>query len=77
MILIDKNEINIRGTGADVLIELTLIMHSLLDLGCEPQDLHAAADLATMAEEEIQKADDRLRGIHQMVSDAFDAARKD
>ena len=79
MIHADENKTEIRGSTVDVMIELTTVMHHMLncDCGLEPKDLHAAVDLAAMTEEEIERAADRQRGIHQMVSDAFDAVRKD
>jgi hypothetical protein len=79
MIHIDENKTEIRGSMVDVMVDLTTVMHHMLNCGCglEPKDLHEAVDLATMSKEEAKKEADRLRGIHQMVSDAFVAARKD
>ncbi len=79
MIHIDENKTEIRGSVVDVMVDLTTVMHYVLNCGCglELKDLHEAADLAAMSKEEAKRAADRLRGIHQMVSDAFDAARKD
>lgn len=76
MIHIDEKRTEIRGSMVDVLIELTTVMHHMLDNGFKPQTLHEAADLAAMTKEAIQKEADRLRGTHQMVSDAFDAVQK-
>lgn len=77
MIHIDEKRTEIRGAGADVLSDLTVVMHHLIDAGIDLKRLHGCVDLAAMSKEEVQREADRLRGIHQMVSDAFDAARKD
>jgi hypothetical protein len=79
MIHSDENKTEIRGLMVGVMVELTMVMHHMLTCGCglEPKDLHGAVDLAAMPVEEAEREADRLRGIHQMVSDAFDAVRKD
>lgn len=79
MIHIDEKRTDIKGSIVDIMVDLTTVMHHMLNCGCglEPKDLHGAVDLAAMPVEEAEREADRLRGIHQMVSDAFDAARKD
>ena len=79
MIHIDEKRTEIRGAMVDVMVDLTTVMHHMLNCGCglELKDLHEAVDLAAMSKEEAEREADRLRGIHQMVSDAFDAVRKD
>ena len=79
MIHIDEKRTEIRGSMVDVMVDLTTLMHHMLNCGCglELKDLHEAADLAAMSKEEAKREADRLRGLHQMVGDAFDAARKD
>lgn len=79
MIHIDEKRTDIKGSIVDIMVDLTTVMHHMLNCGCglELKDLHEAVDLAAMSKEEAKREADRLRGIHQMVSDAFDAARKD
>jgi hypothetical protein len=79
MIHIDEKSTEITGSMVDVMVDLTTVMHHMLNCGCgfEPKGLHEAVDLAAMSKEEAKREADRLRGIHQMVSDAFDAVQKD